>query len=492
MIEVDQYKDIRRYYVEEGLSERAIAKLMGVSRNTVRKYKDGAVLPGQRKTAVRESPVTGPIREIVARYLEEDQGAPAKQKQTAKRIWTRLPVEHGFQGAYSTVRALVRELKGTSRAYIPLQFDPGQAAQVDWGTAYAHIAGVKTKVQLFCMRLCNSGAIYVMAFPTQRYESLLAGHVEAFKFFSGVPRTLIYDNMRTVVKEGWGKHVKKEQAPFKLLKAHYVFGTRFCNPNSGNEKGLVENLVALARRNVMSPMPKVESYAELNKLLLAHCVAYADEHKIENRPAPVGKMLEIERRHMLPLPEAMFDPAIAATAKVNRYALVRYDNSYYSVPARFAGQKLTVKAYPLRIEVWCKGERIALHQRTYEQNSYTYCIEHYLPVLEKKIRAVRDAAPVRQSVNESIRTFGEKLVDKDFVAVLKLAVDYGETAVIKAIEVVASHDQYSYEAVRFQLLQAINPTEIAKPIKVDSTLPTVRPVDLSQYDALYKAVATNE
>ena len=68
MIEVDQYKDIRRYYVEEGLSERAIAKLMGVSRNTVRKYKDGAVLPGQRKTAVRQSPVTGPIRETVDRY----------------------------------------------------------------------------------------------------------------------------------------------------------------------------------------------------------------------------------------------------------------------------------------------------------------------------------------------------------------------------------------------------------------------------------------
>ena len=489
---MDQYKDIRYYYVEEGLSERAIARKLGISRNTVKKYKDGAVVPGQRQAAVRQSPVTGPVRQIVSGYLLEDAGAPAKQKQTAKRIWIRLKAEHNFQGSYSTIRALVRELKGTSQVYIPLQFDPGQAAQVDWGTAYAYIAGVKTKVQLFCMRLCNSGAIFVMAFPTQRYESLLAGHVEAFKFFSGVPRTLIYDNMRTVVKEGWGKHVKEEQAPFKLLKAHYVFGTRFCNPRSGNEKGLVENLVGFSRRNVMAPVPKVQSFAVLNAELLKHCLAYAKEHKIESRPAPVSTMLEIERQHLLPLPQALFDPAITTTAKVNRSALIRYDNSYYSVPARFVSQRLTVKAYSLRIELWYRGEKVALHQRSYEQNSYTYCLEHYLPVLEKKTRAARDAAPVKQSVDERIRNFGERLTDKDFVAVLKLAVDYGETAVIEAIELVASHNQYSYETVRFQLLQAINPTEIAQPIKVNSTLPTVQPVDLNQYDVLYRTVATNE
>ncbi len=123
---------------------------------------------------------------------------------------------------------------------------------------------------------------------------------------------------------------------------------------------------------------------------------------------------------------------------------------------------------------------------------YLVTIDHYLPVLEKKTRAVRDAAPVKQSVDERIRAFGEKLVDKDFVAVLKLAVEYGETAVIQAIELVASHNQYNYEAVRFQLLQTINPTKTAQPIKVSSTLPTVQPVDLSQYDVFYRAVGTNE
>jgi len=127
---VDQYQNIRRYYAEEGLSERAIARLLGISRNTVSKYKSGEVLPGQRKQATRSSPVTGPVREIVLGYLAENESSPAKQQQHAKRIFDRLRIEHGFQGAYSTIRALVKELRGKSQVYIPLEFDPGQTAQV--------------------------------------------------------------------------------------------------------------------------------------------------------------------------------------------------------------------------------------------------------------------------------------------------------------------------------------------------------------------------
>lgn len=488
---MDQYQDIRHCHVEEGLSEREIAKRLGISRNTVRKYKDGEVMPGQRKPAKRSSPVTGPIRDIVIGYLAEDEGAPAKQKQHAKRIWDRLRVEHGFQGAYSTVRALVRELKGTSQVYIPLQFDPGQAAQVDWGTAYAYIDGVKTKVELFCMRLCYSGSIFVMAYPTQRYESFLDGHAQAFQFFAGVPHTLIYDNTRTAVKEGWGKHVTAEQAPFKLLKAHYVFATRFCNPRSGNEKGLVENLVGLCRRNVMSPMPRVQSYDELNALLCTYCTAYM-EHKISSRPQPVGQMFATDQQHMLPLPKIAFDPAMTSLAKVNRSSLVRYDNSYYSVPVKFAGQTLTVKAYPTQIEVWRKGEKVTEHMRSYEQSHIEYKIEHYLPVLEKKSRAVRDAAPVKRTVDERIRAFGEQLTDKDFVAVLKLAVDYGQAAIVEAIEQATQQKHYSYEAVRFELLQKLNPTLHVTTITVNPSLPTVSAVDLSQYDVLCKGSAHNE
>ncbi|MGI6357908.1 MAG: ATP-binding protein [Bacillota bacterium] len=180
---------------------------------------------------------------------------------------------------------------------------------------------------------------------------------------------------------------------------------------------------------------------------------------------------------------------MTVTAKVNRHALVRYDKIYYSVPARLAGQVLTVKAYPLRVEVWHKGEKVAQHQRSYEQNHVEYRIEHYIPVLERKTRAVRDAAPVKRDVDKRIRAFGERLPDKDFVAVLKLAVDHGQAAVMSAIERAAGNEQYTYEAVRFQLLQDQNPTTHTPTIPVDPLLPTVKAVDLSQYDTLCKGAA---
>lgn len=488
---MDQYQDIRRYYAEEGLSERAIAKLLGISRNTVSKYKNGEVLPGQRKQATRSSPVTGPVREIVLGYLAENESSPAKQQQHAKRIFDRLRIEHGFQGAYSTIRALVKELRGKSQVYIPLEFDPGQAAQVDWGSAYAYIGGVRTKVELFCMRMCNSGSIFVRAYPTQRYESFLDGHVQAFSFFAGVPRTLIYDNLRTAVKKGWGKNVREEQAPFRLLRAHYVFRSRYCNPRAGNEKGLVENLVSLSRRNVLSPAPRVSSFDELNETLRTYCLAYLD-HKIQNRPEPVGQLLQVEQQHMLPLPITPFDPAIAVTNKANRYSLVRHDNCYYSIPVRLAGQVITVKAYPLRIELWHKGEMVAEHQRSYQQSHIQYKVEHYLPALERKPRAARDAAPVKRNVSRSILAFGEGLSDKDFVAVLKLTVDHGEDAVLRAIEQVTAQGRHSAEAVRFQLMQDRNPSIPLTTVPVDPALPGVRPVDLSQYDVLCKGAATDE
>lgn len=487
-----QYESIRKLCAEKGLSERSIARLLRVSRNTVAKYRDGEVIPGQRDPLVRASPVTGPIRELILEILAEDQTAPSKQTHTAKRIYERLCKEYGFTGGDSTVRALVRELRGTIQVHIPLQFDPGAAGQVDWGTAYVYFGDVRTRVELFCVRLCHSGGIFVMAFPTQRYESFFEGHIQAFEFFGGVPKTMIYDNLRTAVKEGWGKHVKEQQMPFKLLMAHYVISARFCNPGKGNEKGLVENLVALCRRNAMVPVPRVTGFEELNALLHDYCLRYLD-HKIDGRAGKVGDLLSEEQKHMTPLPKQAFDPAAVVTAKASSSSLVRYDNSYYSVPVRFAGLEVTVRAYSLRIEVWYKHEQVAMHKRSYTQSSVTYKIEHYIPVLEKKSRAVRDAAPVKQTIDQRIQAYGTKLTDKDYVAVLKLAVDYGQETVVNAVAEASQHGQYSFEAARLYLLQAQAPhLPVHEPIKVDPRLPIVQAVNLASYDILLTEVANND
>ncbi len=466
------------------MSQRAIARTLGISRNTVKKYVEGEVIPGNRKPQMRSKPVTGPFRDKVADILEQDKQEWRKQRHTAQRIYDNLRKE-GYQGSYSSVRDMVRELKSHTEVYIPLEFDPGEAAQVDWGTAYVIIAGKRTKVQVFCMRLCYSSAIFVAVFPSQRYESLLEGHRMAFEFFGGVTKKVIYDNLKTAVKEGWGKHVTQEQQPFKLLKAHYAFESVFCNIGKGNEKGLVENLVCFARNNTLVPVPKVDSWDDINREIATYCKQYF-EHQIWGKESNVGQMLAKERLALTPLPATALECAVVRETKVNSMSLVRFDNNSYSVPVVLANKMVTIKGYPLRLEIWHKSSLVVEYTRSYRQQQVFYQMEHYLPVLEKKSRAVWNAAPVKRAgLDQEILAYGKYLSDKEFVKILQLTVTYGRSPVLDAVVKASSNRQYSFEAVRFYVLQELNQTRPTPPrLDVMAGLPGVPPVDLAVYDSL--------
>ncbi|MEI6157729.1 MAG: helix-turn-helix domain-containing protein [Atribacterota bacterium] len=133
MIKVDQYQLIRELYVEKGLSQRAIARKLNLSRNTVNKYCHGEVFPWEEKTRHRKKVVIlPPVEEFIRNCLSEDETAPKKQRHTAKRIYDRLVNEMGFTGGESTIRQYVREFKKKSApVFLPLEFSPGEAIQVD-------------------------------------------------------------------------------------------------------------------------------------------------------------------------------------------------------------------------------------------------------------------------------------------------------------------------------------------------------------------------
>jgi len=195
---VDQYQDIRQMHLVEGMSQRAIAKQLGISRNTVRRYCMGEHVPWERKPADRSASVVTPdVIGFIKSCLEEDaKNQYKKQKHTAQRIYDRLCDEKGFIGGASTVRQAVKELRDKMpQVYVPLAFDPGEAIQVDWGQATIILNGIKTEAHMFCMRLCHSIAPFVICYPTEREESFLEAHVKGFEFFGGVSKDLIYDNL---------------------------------------------------------------------------------------------------------------------------------------------------------------------------------------------------------------------------------------------------------------------------------------------------------
>lgn len=201
---MDVYKEIRRLQLEGVTSQRGAAKRLGISRNTVKKYWEGANVPWDHKPYNRDSTVMTPeVVQFVQGCLDEDDAVNIKkQRHTARRIYQRLVEERGFSGSESSVRKLVHDMKAArkiSQVFIPLRFAPGDAVQIDWGEATVFMDGEKEKVNLFCARLCHSCAPYVVAYKRQNLESFLDAIIRTFQYFGGVPRRLIFDNARVAV-----------------------------------------------------------------------------------------------------------------------------------------------------------------------------------------------------------------------------------------------------------------------------------------------------
>lgn len=402
VITVSDYGDIRRLYLVERMSQRQIAQMMGISLNTVKKYCEGNAVPRERKAHTRAPVVvTEEVTQFTGRCFDEDKReGTSKQRHTAKRIYDRLVSEMGFRGGESTIRDVVRTMKEQHKeAFVPLEFYPGEALQVDWGEALVYLGGQKRKVNLFCARLCASCAPIVFAYERQNEESFLEAFVKTFQYFGGVARKVFFDNARVAVKEGFGAHAKK-QAGYTALSAHYGFEAVFCNPASGNEKGLVEGLVGWSRRNILVPLPRVADISELNSLLEARCRDYGT-HTIRGKVASVGTMFAMEQNALLLLPGYVYDTSKSRNTRVDTYSTVRFDTNNYSVPVLYCGMEVSVKGYAQKVIVYHKSKQIAEHSRCFQKKQSVFHLAHYLPLLEKKGRAVFNAAPVRRNLPES-------------------------------------------------------------------------------------------
>lgn len=430
---MEVYKEVRRLHLE-GMGQRQIARRLGISRNTVKKYMEGENVPWEKKERERkETSLTPEVKAFVANCVKQDEEeGTKKQRHTAKRIYDRLVTEMGYQGGESTVRGYVRELRETVReAYVPLEFAPGEAMQVDWGEAYVWLGEKKVKANLFCGRLCYSDAPFVLSYRRQNAESFQDALVRTFEYFGGTPKRVIFDNARIAVKDGFGAQAKATDS-YAALAAHHGFETVFCNPSSGNEKGLVEGLVGFSRRNFCVPIPRVADMEELNGLLQERCEAYL-KHTVAGKGADVGTLFRAEQAKLYPLPKYRYDPAKRVEARVNAFSTVRFETNSYSVPVRYCGRTVAVKALPERIDIWLEGERIASHVRCYGRECSVYQLEHYLPLLERKGRAIFQARPVRDNVPPEFLDWLSRrgCKPKELVALLYASLDIGYEAVMR-------------------------------------------------------------
>ena len=397
MISAEKREQIRRAYFVEDKSMRTIAKELHCSRDTVKKAIASPEGEPYTLTQERPAPVLGPYKARIDELLAESEGMPRKQRYTGQKIYELIEAK-GYTGSESGVRRYVgqrRREKRRPRVYLPLEFDPGTDAQVDWGEAVAIIAGERVTVQIFVMRLNYSRKLFVRAYPTQKQECFLDAHVQAFHFFRGVPQRISYDNLKTAVARILEGRNRQEQRTFVVFRSYYLFESHFCTPGKGNEKGGVENSVGFGRRNFLVPIPRVDSFGELNDLLLARCQA-DDGRTVDRQERPIGEMWAEERTRLRPLPEHDFDCCVTHSVTLNGYGQVEFDTNRYSVPADKARKNLVLKAYPFRVDILDHRETIASHARCYAHKQDILDPLHYLPLLEERPGAFDHAKPVRR------------------------------------------------------------------------------------------------
>jgi transposase len=375
------------------MSQRQAARMFGIDPKTVAKMLRFSVPLGYRRSKPPVRPRLDGFTGIIDRILEEDRGRPRKQRHTARRIFQRLRAEHGFAGGETIVRAYVRErrLQG-QEMFVPLVHPPGHG-QADFGEAVAVIGGVERKVHFFCLDLPHSDACFVKAYPAETAEAFCDGHNAAFAFFGGVPLSMLYDNTRLAVVRILGDGTRQRTRVFAELQSHFLFADRFGRPGKGNDKGKVEGLVGYARRNFLVPVPQVESLAMLNGQLEARCRDRQDAC-LRGQPESIGERLARDRAAMLPLPATPYEACETRSARVSSLSLVRYHGNDYSVPVAYGHREVLVRGYVEEVVIGCGATEIARHRRSYEHADVQLEPLHYLPLLERKIGALDQAAPL--------------------------------------------------------------------------------------------------
>ena len=318
--------------------------------------------------------------------------------------------EHGAQIGESTVRRFVAEARaelgsgGLLMAMVPQTHVLGEEAEVDFGEFWAWLAGVRTRLWLFVMRLSGSGKAFHHVFGNECGESFYQGHNLAFDYFGGVPSTIRYDNLKAAVVKVLLGRQRWENPKFVALRSHYGFESFFCLPgeDGAHEKGGVEGEIGRFRRRHLVPLPRVESLDELHTFVAAADVI-DDERVIAGRPlvdgrrVTVGEHFALEQPLLQPLPDGWFDTTVDLECRVDTKARVCVRQAFYSVPVRLIGSKIRVRLGASSLEAFDGATLVARHERSLHKGTESLMLDHYLEILVRKPGALLGATALVQA-----------------------------------------------------------------------------------------------
>lgn len=344
-----------------GRSIREIARELGISRNSVRKYLRSLGVPKEEPRRRRPSKLD-PYTDHIDTRLSEGLDNCVVLLRELRAL--------GYDGGYTILKDYVqpRRRRRQPNATIRFETGPGEQAQVDWGSlAYIAKDGRKRRVWAFVMVLSWSRAIYVEFVRRADVATFMRCHVNAFDYFGGVPRRCLYDNAKVVVlgRDSDGRpEWNSRMLDFSL---RVGFEMRLCRPYRAQTKGKVESGVKYVRRNLW-PTVRFSDDSDMNRQGMEWCETVANERVHGTTKSRPKALLERERAHMPTLPERSgLAPYLREERKVGRDGYVNWDGAWYGVPWSWAGRTVQVGLGSGMVEIWSDADRLAVHPRAHRR-----------------------------------------------------------------------------------------------------------------------------
>lgn len=393
---------------EQGLSNRSIAKTLGINRKTVNKYwnqyKDNLQKLEETDNEkeilnIQEDIVSKPKynsenrvrRKVTPEFLNslekilEDEEKKAKVLGTNKQSLTKQQIyellkKQGFPLSYSTVVLEMKRIKSSgNECFIRQDYDFGERLEYDFGEVKLVINGIVKRYYLAVLSSPAGNFRWCYLYDNCKKDVFMDSHVRFFEMIGGVWREVVYDNMRNVVSKFIGKNEKKLNEDLIKMSMYYGFKINVTNAFSGNEKGYVEGSVKYLRNKIFAENYKFPTEEAAIEYMQSQLMKLNENSKIE------------EEKKILKPTRPPLELAEIRKSYVNKYSFVQIENNFYSVPEYLVGLTVTSKIYYNRILIYSNNELVCEHKKIDGNKKISADIRHYLKTLTFKPGALRNS-----------------------------------------------------------------------------------------------------
>jgi len=498
MIPDDLRSRVRRLFFAEHWKIGTIAQQLSVHHDAVERALDPKSFSNRRYAA--KAAALEPYKPFIVATLEQ---YPTLR---ATRLFEMIQ-DRGYTGGVHALRRYVRRVRPVSRheAFFRLSVLPGEQAQVDWGSfGKIRVGNGERSLSCFVMVLAWSRATFARFTLDQTLESFLRCHVEGFERLGGVPRSVLYDNLKSVVLERQGDLIRFHPRILELA-GHYHFAPRPVAVARGNEKPRVERRIRDLRESFFAARP-FGSLDDLNRQLDTWLERIVHARRVPGDDArTVAEALVEERERLLPLPEHAFSGDLTRPVASGKTPYVRFDRNDYSIPHTLVRKPLTLVASDSIVRVLDGDREVARHARSWDRGRQIEREEH-LAALSAEKRKAREhrgrnrlsaACPNATAFLGSVALHGGHLGGTTS-RLLRLLDQYGAAELDDALDDAQKRGAFAAHSVAHVLDQRRRSR--GAPIPLDVVLPddprvrdiVLTPHSLASYDRLANAGRTAE